>query len=141
MPQAEIDHVGVDVDGASAFARRAELFLENARFEALDPEARQVLLHDAVLAGCDAVLAINGLRVLGSDGGHQLRRERAEALLDVDRDDLFERLDDARDLRNAASYRAAPVPLPAVKDGISAAAEFLRLMRDHVDPRLPDRLR
>ena len=141
MARAEIDHVGVDVDGAFAFAKRAELFLDNARFDALDPEARQVLLHDAVLAGCDAVLAINGLRVVGSDGGHLLRREKAEALLDVDRDLLFERLDDARDLRNAASYRAAPVPLPATVEGISAAAEFLQLVRDHIDPRLPDRLR
>jgi len=58
--RAEIDRVGVDVDGASAFAKRAELFLDNARLEALAPEARQILLHDAVLAGCDAVLAIKG---------------------------------------------------------------------------------
>lgn len=139
--RAEIDHVGVDVDGASAFAKRAELFLDNARLEALAPEARPILLHDAVLAGCDAVLAINGLRVVGSDGGHTLRRQKAEALLDVDRDDLYERLDDARDLQNAASYRAAPVPLPDADDGISAAAEFLHLVRDHVEPRLPERLR
>lgn len=61
MSRAESEYVGVDPDAAQAFLIRAARFLADANAEDLRPQSRQVLLHDAVLAACDAILLIKRL--------------------------------------------------------------------------------
>ena len=61
-----------------------------------------------------------GRRVTGSDGGHVLRVEEVERLLPDDHADLFERLNDHRELRHSVSYHA----------GIVSEAESEATLRD-----------
>jgi hypothetical protein len=91
-----------------------------------------VLVHSAVIAACDAVLAANGLRVSSGDRGHVLRIDTALNHLDGDTEELNERLDAARERRNDASYSALPVPAASVDDALEAATELVERARRHV---------
>ena len=56
-----------------------------------------MLLHNAALSACDAILQAVGLRVTPGDRSHALRLESALQELDADTEDLFERLDALRE--------------------------------------------
>ena len=96
------------------------------------------MLHAAAIAACDAVLAISGWQVTGgSEGGHVLRLEEAHKCLGGGCGDLFERLDNARDRRIQASYRAGSIGPQAVDPAILAVKELVGLAEEMIEPRLP----
>lgn len=116
MTEARTEPTEPDVWGAKAHLERARVF---------------------ETAACDALLAITGYRVVGADGGHRLRLERAQDLLGGDHEDLFDRLDDARDSRNIASYSAVSVPLSDAEDAATATGELIELVEDRIRRSLP----
>lgn len=136
MTEATVELVEPDPWLASSLLAHARQF--EASSAGLPPESRQVLLHSAVVAACDAVLAIDGRRVKGSDGRHRLRISTAQHLLTGDRDELFDVLDEAREIRNNVSY-AGGMAVPAdVAETAAAARKLLTLVEAHVSPRLPE---
>lgn len=96
-----------------------------------------MLLHGTVIAACDALLAVNGHRVIGSEGGHRLRISKSSELLH-DSVELFERLNEARVSRNDASYAAAPVPAFDIDDTVVDVETLIGMVEREVEPVLPE---
>ena len=140
MTEASLEHIAPDPWLARSYFLRALEFIGDGERSSLSAAGRQVLLHDAALSLCDAVLAINGRGVVGSEGGHVLRLEQTERLLGDGLHDLFERLDDGRLARGSASYRAAPIPESGPEAALEAVIELRELAQAHIEPRLPDHL-
>lgn len=136
MTPARVELVEWDPWLASTFLARARQF--EASSSGLPPESRQVLLHCAVIAACDAVLAINGRQIKGAEGGHRLRIETAHELLPGDHHQLFDALDEARELRNNVSYAAGFAVQADVEDTAAAVHRLVELAEAHVAPHLPD---
>jgi hypothetical protein len=137
-PKAQVEQRGDDPWGALEFLAQARRFLRDGRIDDLSDEGRQVLLHNAAVAACDAILAINGLDVTGSEGGHLLRFEEAHKRLGGGHGDLFERLEDGRDRRIQASYRAGSLDGTGVDVGVQAVGELIDLAETLIEPRLPE---
>jgi hypothetical protein len=137
MTKAAVERVEPDPWLARAFLDSARSFVDDGSSERNSDASRQLLLHSAAIAACDAVLAVNGRRVTGADGGHKLRLEAAEDLLPDASDGLFVRLDDARMTRNEASYAAGLVPAVSVQEALEAVRELIDLAETHVAPHLP----
>jgi hypothetical protein len=96
MTEARVENVHADRLGARTFLSQAEKFQKDADVTELSAESKSVLLHNAVISGCDAILQVSGLRVGSGDGSHVLRQEAALEQIDQDTDDLLERLDASR---------------------------------------------
>lgn len=138
MSGARIERIVPDHWLAAKFLERARCFASDGFSTSLEAESRQVLLQCAVVAACDAVLAVEGRTVEGSDGGHSLRLTEAHRHLPDDHTELFDLLDDSRVSRNNASY-AAGFSAPAEVDETAAAVrELLALVDQHVAPHLPE---
>ena len=135
--KAELEWVGEDAHGALAFILHARTFTGDGSQQGNAPESRQVLLHNAVVAACDAVLALDGFTVRGSEGGHRLRLDEAAERLALERD-LVERLQGVRDGRNRVSYRGFPALIDDVDEAARAVADLLDIVEDHARARLPD---
>lgn len=138
MTEARLERIQPDPWLASAFLDRANQFAVDGARADLTVESRQILLHNAVIAACDSVLAITGHEVVGSDGGHQLRLEKVERILPGDHALMFERLDELRALRHQVSYAAAPVVLPEADEAVAAVEELIGLADERVRPHLPE---
>lgn len=137
MTEARIERNEPDPWGAHQFLQQATRFAKDGAQSSNSAEGRQVLLHNAVIAACDAILAVDGFQVVGSDGGHRLRLETVPDLLGQDLEDLFDRLEDVRASRGDASYRAGPVPEVAVEEAVVAVDELLAVAEAHIGPSLP----
>src|SRR5215210_5992132 len=124
MTEASVELIPPDPWLAHSHFHRALEFIGDGEQTSLSAAGRLVLLHDAALSLCDAVLAINGREVRGSDGGHVLRLQQAQKLLGDGLRDLFERLDDGRLARGDASYRAAPIPEAGPEAALQAVVEL-----------------
>ncbi len=127
MTEARIERVYVDRVSAGEFLEQAEGFLADADAVGLRPPSRAVLLHNATVCACDAILQAAGLRVTSGDRAHVLRLQTALDQVDADTEDLLESLDATRERRNEASYAAAFVPESSVVEAREAAAELLAL--------------
>ena len=123
MTEARVEEVPADRVTAREFLRAGRVFLDDA-VPPLSNESRQLLLHQAALCACDAILLAAGLRVAGGDRGHIVRLERALDELPGPTDDLLEALDAARARRVEASYQALPVPGASVDDAAEATHEL-----------------
>lgn len=129
MTEARVEKVHADRLGARTFLSQAEKFQRDADAPALSSESRSVLLHNAVISGCDAILQASGLRMTSGEGSHVLRLEAALAEIDQDTDDLLERLDASRSRRSEASYAAGFVAQASVDEAREATAELIELAR------------
>jgi hypothetical protein len=138
VTEAWVARIGPDPFQARVFYLRAVEFAAGGGHPDLAAAPRQVLLHNAVIAACDAILAVSGRQIEGSDGGHRLRLQETERLLGSGLDDLFERLDDVRATRAEASYRGALVPDAEPAAAEQAVLEFLEHARAHIAPHLPE---
>lgn len=136
MTEATVELVEPDPWLASSFLAHARQF--EASSAGLPSESRQVLLHSAVVAACDAVLAVDGRRAKGSDGGHRLRISTAQHLLAGDHDELFDVLDEARVIRNDVSYGGAMAVPADVAETADAVRRLLVLVEAHVSPHRPE---
>jgi hypothetical protein len=103
--------------------------MADARRSSLNAISEAVLLHNAAICACDAILQSAGLRVTTGDRSHALRVETALDLIDRDTDELLERLDASRARRNEASYRAGFVAQASLSDAREATAELIELAR------------
>ncbi len=102
------------------------MFLADADTASLSAESQAVLLHNAAICACDAILQAVGLRVTSGEGAHILRLETARDQVDANAEELFERLDASRERRNEASYRAGFVPQASLADAREATTEAHR---------------
>jgi hypothetical protein len=141
MTDARLEPIEADPYLAAGFLKRAESFVADGENEGLQPESRQVLLHSATVAACDSALAIKGLQVVGSEGGHKLRLEEVARLLPDADTGLFERLDDARIARNEVSYAAGLSASDDVVHQLEATRDLLFAVKQLVQPELPGWLR
>jgi hypothetical protein len=132
VTDARVQQIHEDRETGRSYLAQAEDFLADARNEGNTNESRAVLIHSAVIAACDAVLAAEGLRVGSGERAHILRIDTALDQLDGDTTELNEALDAARARRNDASYNAMPVAGASVADGIEAAASLIERARRHV---------
>jgi len=129
VTDARIEQVHADTITAREFLDQASHFLDDARVDGLGPPSRVVLLHNAAIAACDAILQAVGLRVTSGDRSHVLRLETALHELDADTEELLERLDASRERRNEASYGGSFVAQASVLDAEEATIELLELAR------------
>lgn len=132
MTDARTEQVHAGRITAREFLDQASHFLDDARIDGLGPPSRIVLLHNAAIAACDAILQAVGLRVTSGDRSHILRLETALDKLDADTEELLERLDASRERRNESVLRRQlhrPSKRPRRRRG------------DHRTPRACSRLR
>lgn len=99
--------------------------MRDAGVDSLSNETRQVLLHQATLCACDAILIASGKRIVGGEGAHLRRLTEALDLLPGNTEELYEALDAARERRSEASYAAAWVPTASVQEAEEATLELL----------------
>ena len=132
MTEARLERVYADQVGAREFLDQAELFMRDAEVNALNAISQAVLLHNATVCACDAILQVAGLRVTPGDRSHALRLAALEQL-EADTDELLERLDASRERRNEASYTAGFVALASLSDAREATGELVELARARVE--------
>jgi hypothetical protein len=137
MTDARVEKVYADRVGAADFLSQAEGFLADADSEGLRAPSKVVLLHNATICACDAILQAVGLRVTSGDRAHLLRLEMALEQVGGDTEELLERLDASRERRNEASYAAGFVPQASLAEAREATAEIVELARPFAkrDPR------
>ncbi len=131
MTEARVQKVHADRLGARTHLDQAEKFQSDADAD-LSTESRSVLLHNAALSACNAILQAAGLRVTSGDRSHLVRLETALEQFDEDTEDLLERLDASRSRRNEASYASMLIAQASVDEAREATAELIELARDFV---------
>lgn len=129
MTAARVEKVYADGSPASEFLDQAETFFAGATGGDVSATSKMVLLHNAVVSACDAALQSAGLRGTPGDGAHVVRIETALDTFSVATEDLFERLDAARERPNEASSRAEIAAQASVTDAEEATSELLALVR------------
>lgn len=132
MTDARVESVYADRLRAREFLDQAERFRDDAAKAELSAESQSVLLHNAAVCACDAILQAAGQRVTSGDSAHILRLETALDQLDGDTEELLDSLDASRQRRNEASYRASFVPEASLADAREATAELLERARAFV---------
>jgi hypothetical protein len=129
VTDARIEKVFEDRVGAREFLSQADDFLKDSALESLGASSQAVLLHNAAICACDAILQAVGLRVTPGDGSHVLRLEAALDRIEGDTEELLERLDASRARRNEASYAAMWIAEASVSDAREATTELVELAR------------
>jgi hypothetical protein len=129
MTNARVEKIYADRVRAHEFLDQADRFRSDADTANLGTESRSVLLHNATICACDAILQAVGLRITSGDRAHALRLERALDQLDGDTEELLESLDASRERRNEASYAASFVPETSLADAREATTELLERAR------------
>jgi hypothetical protein len=138
VTDARVEKVYADRVGAGEFLAQAELLLADADTASLSAASKAILLHNATVCACDAILQAVGLRVTPGDRSHILRLETALDQADDDTEELLERLDASRERRNEASYAAGFVAHASVTDAREATAEIIELSRTFVGDQARD---
>ncbi len=129
MTDARVEKVYADRVRAREFLSQADRFRGDADIPDLSAESQSVLLHNAAICACDAILQAIGLRTTSGDNAHALRLETALEHLEGDTEELLESLDVSRERRNEASYAAAFVPETSLADAREATTELLERVR------------
>ncbi len=106
--------------------------MNDSAIAGLSAESQIVLLHNATVAACDAILQAAGFRVTAGDRSHILRLETALDQLEQDTEELLEALDASRERRNEASYAAWFVAEASASDAREATAELIELARSFI---------
>ena len=132
MSDARVEKVFEDRVSAREFLLQAEGFLVDADAASLSAPSRAVLIHQATVSACDAILQSAGFRVTAGDGSHMLRIQAALEQVDGNTEELLERLDASRARRNEASCEARFVAEASVADARDATRELMELAREIV---------
>lgn len=127
MTSARAEYVPADPATARVFVDQAERFLEDA--DGMAPASVQILCWQACISAMEAVLLIAGRRVTAGDGAHVLRLREAEKQVDGDRSDIFERLNDHRELRHDVSYHAGVISEQEAESTRRDASEIVAIAR------------
>lgn len=131
MTDARLDPVFEDRVRAREFLAQARQFLIDADSD-ISAQSASILLHNAAVAACDAILQAAGLRVTSGNGAHVLRLKAALARLPEHTDELFDALDAARDRRNEASYHAGLVAQASLDDAREATTLVVALAESYL---------
>jgi hypothetical protein len=129
MTDAHVEKIYADRVRAREFLDQADRFRNDADIADLSAESQSVLLHNATICACDAILQAAGLRITSGDRSHVLRLETALDQLDVDTEELLESLDAYRERRNEASYATSFVSETSLADAREATTELRELAR------------
>lgn len=129
MTDARVDSVYADRVRAREFLDQAERFWIDSNNRDLNDESQAVLLHNATVCACDAVLQAVGLRVTVGDNAHALRLETTMEQLGGATEDLHEGLDASRQRRNEVSCAASFIPETSLIDAHEATRELLERVR------------
>lgn len=124
-----MERVFEDSVTAREFLRHAEGFFADAEATGLNAPSRAVLLHQAAVSACDAILQSAGLRVTSGDGSHVLRIEVALEQIEGNTEELLERLDASRVRRNEASHQPGFAAEASVAEARDATGELMELAR------------
>jgi hypothetical protein len=135
VADARLRKIAPDATLAGAFLDQAKTFLADGAKADNSSSSRQVLLHNAAIAACDAVLAVGGLEVQGSAGGHALRLDEAQRQLGEGLDDLFENLDLMRLTRADVSYRAGFAGPSSVDEALMTVTMLVQHAEEYLDAR------
>jgi|SRR5690349_19241175 len=127
MTDARVEEVYADRVQAREFLSQAVRFRADADSKDLSAESQSVLLHNATICACDAILQAVGLRVTPGDRSHVLRLKAALDQLEDDTTELFERLDASRERRNVVSYAASFTPQASLAEAREATSELIDL--------------
>lgn len=127
MTRARAEYVPADPMTARVFLDQAERFLADA--EGVAPASVQILCWQACISALEAVLLMAGRRVSAGDGAHVLRLREAEKQIDDDHSDLFERLNEHRELRHDVSYHAGVISEQEAESTRSDAAQIVAIVR------------
>ena len=124
MTEARIERAPVDTGLARDHLQRARQFLRDVGSVAEDASG-QVLCYSACIASMEAIIAAAGRRVSPGSGYHQKLILECERLTEPDQADLFEAIDEARELRADVSYHAGVISSEEVDHLAAAAAELI----------------
>lgn len=127
MTAARAEYVPADPATARVFVDQAERFLEDAA--GMAPASVQILCWQACISAMEAVPLIAGRRVTAGDGAHVLRLREAQAQIDGDHSDLFDRLNDHRELRHDVSYHAGVISEQEAESTHRDATEIVAIAR------------
>ncbi|MGE5281950.1 MAG: hypothetical protein ACM3N0_06450 [Chloroflexota bacterium] len=127
MTNARVEKVYADRMHAREFFSQAVQFRADADNKDLSAESQAVLLHNAAICACDAILQAVGLRVTPGDRSHVLRLETALDQFEDDTTELLERLDASRERRHVVSYAASFTPQASLAEAREATSELIDL--------------
>jgi hypothetical protein len=124
MTEARVERITADRVSAREFLEQGKVFLTDGVKRGISNEGRVLLLHQAAICACDAILLAVGLRVSVGDRAHVLRLQTALEQLAGDTTELLEALDVSRAIRVEASYRRLVVPDATAGDAEEATREL-----------------
>jgi hypothetical protein len=133
VTDARVEKVYADRLRAREHLDQANLLLRDANTNGLSAPAQAILLHNATVCACDAILQATGLRVTPGNRSHMLRIETALEQLEGDTEELLESLDASRERRNEASYAASFVAAASLIDAREATIELHERARGLLD--------
>jgi hypothetical protein len=127
VTEARVERITPDRVTAREFLEQGKVFLSDGVKHGISNEGRVLLLHQAAICACDAILLAVGLRVSVGDRAHVLRLQTALEQLPGDTTELLEALDVSRAIRVEASYRRFVVPEATAGDAEEATRELYGL--------------
>lgn len=132
MTDARVEKTYPDRVRAREFLAQAKRFRDDADTTELGTESQAVLVHNAAICACDAILTATGIRITTGERAHVLRLETALKQLSGDTEELLESLDASRERRNEASYAASFVPQASLADAREATTELIERAQQFV---------
>ncbi|WP_454850419.1 HEPN domain-containing protein [Promicromonospora soli] len=131
LGRGQIEQVNANLGHAAAILEEAQKHLRSARLLATtdDVAAAFVMAYDAARKSLAAMLAAQGLRAKGGDGGHRVLGELMQAQL-PEHKQLLREFDWMRQKRNDTEYREENRPTATpddVTDAIPAAERIVAL--------------
>jgi HEPN domain-containing protein len=131
LDRGQLERVEANPAHARTILEQARMHLSSARILAatVDTAAAFVTAYDAARKSLSAMLAVQGLRARGGDGGHRVLSELMQAQLPQHRRALRE-FDWMRQKRNDTQYPDPDKPTATAKDvtdGIAAAQRIVEL--------------
>ena len=137
LGRGQIERVEPNPAHARATLDQARLHMSSARILAgtEDSAAAFVTAYDAARKSLSAMLAVQGLRTRGGDGGHRVLSELMQAQLPRHKRTVRE-FDWMRQMRNDTQYPDPDRPTATandVKDGIAAAQRIVELSEQFLE--------
>lgn len=129
LGRGQIEQVNANPGHAAAILVEARKHLGSARLLATtdDVAAAFVMAYDAARKSLAAMLAVQGLRAKGGDGGHRVLGELMQAQLPENKQMLRE-FDWMRQKRNDTEYREENRPTASIEDVVDAIPAAERIV-------------
>jgi hypothetical protein len=132
--RARLEEVVADAGEARRLVAQAAAHLRSANVPGVDAESAYGLCYQAVLKGCIALLAADGLRATSGTSGHVVVLREAVARLGLPAD-LADRLDAMRRARHRVFYDAVDVSQLELDGARRDADTVVERVRDALERR------